>query len=159
MPPTFLTKFLRFRLLKILRYFQLFQLFNIATAVTCSLLLAHIFFNQLSLVASYALSDPLRPLSTSDFHSRYRKHRCRQILTSGEEILASVPAPGTPHLFLHHLSPLATAGYAASYWLMEYNMVCAMRWITHGQWEHCFSFFFCGMLFWYRCNSDPCFDG
>ena len=88
-PPTFLAGFLRFRLLKILRCFQLFQLFDIATAVACSLLLAHIFFNRPSLVASYASSDPPRPLSTSDFHRRCRKHRCRQILTFGEEILAS----------------------------------------------------------------------
>ena len=40
------------------------------------------------LVARYAPSDPPEPLFTSVLCSCYRLHRCRQILTSGEEILA-----------------------------------------------------------------------
>ena len=124
-PPNFFARFQRFWVLKFLRrfqLFQLFQLFDIATAVAYCLLLAHLFFNRPSLVASYAPSDAPEPLFTSDFHRRCRKHRCRQILTFGEGILASwnsaaAPAPFPPTT----LSPLATTGYAASYWLMEFG--------------------------------------
>ena len=51
-------------------------------------LIPHILFNRPSLIACYAPSEPPMPLFTSDFHYRGRKHRCRQILTFGDEILA-----------------------------------------------------------------------
>ena len=77
--------------------FQLFRLFDLATAVAYFLPSIHLILYRPSLVASYAPSDAPEPLFTSDFHSRCRKHRCRHILTSGEEILASWnSAPGDP---------------------------------------------------------------
>ena len=80
--------FRHFLACKIFDFFQLFNFFNIATAVTNSLSSIHLNLYRPSLVASYAPSDAPEPLFTSDFHNRCRKHRCRQILTSGEEILA-----------------------------------------------------------------------
>ena len=50
--------------------------------------LIHLILYRPSLVASNTLFDAPEPLFTSDFHNRCRKHRCRQILTSGEKILA-----------------------------------------------------------------------
>ena len=60
-----------------------------------------------SLVASNTLSDPPEPLFTSVLCGRYYQHRCRQILTSREEILASwnsapAPAPIPPTTLVAH---------------------------------------------------------
>ena len=113
--------------LQLFRLFNFFDFFDFATAVAHSLPSIHLILYRPSLVASYAPSEAPEPLFTSDLCGCCRKHHCRQILTSGEEILASAPAP-TPHLFLHHLS---TAGYEDSYWSMVWwNVVCAMRSIS-----------------------------
>ena len=71
--------------------FRLFQLSNFSTfqpQVAHSSPSTHLSFNRPSLVASYAPSDTPEPLCTSVLCGRCRIHRCRPILTSGEEILA-----------------------------------------------------------------------
>lgn len=49
------------------------------------------------LIASYALSRVLEPLSTSLSHRYYRIHRCQYILTSGEGIFTSKRIDGLSH--------------------------------------------------------------
>ena len=107
-----------FNACKSFRLFRLFQLFNIPTID----LPFSPFYSpnpyRPSLVASNTLSDPPKPLFTSVLYGRSYQHRCRQILTSREEILAPAPAPVPPTT----LSPLATTGYGRSYWPMEYTV-------------------------------------
>ena len=156
-PPFFLCRFLRYRVLNILRLFRLFQLFNTPTIDLPFLSFYSPNPYRPSLVASNTPSDAPEPLFTSVLCGRSHQHRCRQILTFGEEILASwnsAPVPAPAPFLPTTLSPLATTGYEASYW----SMVCrhGMRNGCAWQWGHCFSFFLVGMLSRY-CSA--CFDG
>ena len=66
------------------------EVFNFFDFSTCRLFVTiySSFFNRPSLVASSAPSDRPMPLFTSILCGCYRIHRCRNILTSGEETLA-----------------------------------------------------------------------
>ena len=118
--------------------FSTFSTFSTFIHIAHSSPSIHLILYRPSLVASNTPSDVPEPLFTSDFHNRCRRRRCRQILTSGEEILASwssAPAPAPAPVQPTTLSPLATAGYAWSYW----SMVCRhgmqawnAQWIAHG---------------------------
>ncbi len=144
-PPFSLLIFLRFRMLKILRYFQTFRLFNLPTMDLPFSPFPHPNFNRPSLVASYALSDAPEPLFTSVLCGRCRIYRCRQILTSGEESLASWNSvPGNPLLLL---ATFVTYGNCGLWGIL---LADGMR-NAHRQWGHCFSLFFVGILSRYRC--------
>ena len=75
----------------------------------------HLIHHRPMLVASNVPSDPPEPLFTRNLCGRCHQHRCRQILSSGEEILASK----TNYV---RNSPVATTGYGRSYWLKEYGI-------------------------------------
>ena len=128
--------FSTFLMLVILRCFQLFRLFDLPTIDLPFLPFYSPNPYQPSLVASNTLSDTPEPLFTSLLYSRGHLHRCRQILTSREEILASwnsAPAPAPATVPPTTLSPPATTGYAASYW----STVCrhGMRNVMDRAWQ------------------------
>ena len=114
--------FSTFLMLVILRCFQLFRLFDLPTIDLPFLPFYSPNPYQPSLVASNTLSNPPEPLFTSVLYGRCYLHRCRQILTSREEILAFLELRTCSRTYSTNNtpSPLATAGYAGSYW----SMVC-----------------------------------
>ena len=69
-------------------FFDFFYFFNFSTLRPQSLI-PYLLLNRPSLVACFAPSDRPMPLFTSIWHRRCPKHRCRQILTSEKDILAS----------------------------------------------------------------------
>jgi hypothetical protein len=86
----------------LLAAFSTFSTFRLSDRSHSFLTFYSSFFNRPSLVASNSPSDRPRPLFTSVLCGRCGIHRCRNILTSGEQKLGN---PGTPHLhlFINHL--------------------------------------------------------
>ena len=84
-------------------FFEFFEFFDFSTLLpTMDLFLpsAHSFRLRPPLVTCYAPSEAPKPLFTSVLCGRCRLHRCRQILTSGEEILALRSSATSQHLLL-----------------------------------------------------------
>ena len=86
------------------------------------------------LIAHYALSKPPELLSTSVLYSRCHLHRCHQILTFGEEILALRSSATSQHLLLPTTTNAADVmqlptidGIQDIGCDMDCDIVCAMR--------------------------------
>ena len=109
------------------------------------------------LVASYAPSDPPEPLFTSVFCDYWHRHRYRQILTSGEDVLASwnsapAPAPIPPTTLVAH-SNHGLCSFLLVNGMQVYNAQCDGS--RNGN-EGIAFLSFCGQLSRF-CSA--CFDG